>query len=1075
MHQTDNPASPTGGTVIHLFIEQQATRTPQSVAVMDDVSSMTYAAFHSRTNQIAHYLQTVGVGPEVRVAILMKRSLQLLCTIVGVLKAGGAYVPLDLRYPEERLELMVNDSGATILLTDSSVVPSFVGTGLQCVDLNSEGEAIARQSDLTPRASVQAHNLAYILFTSGSTGRPKGVAIEHQAAAAFIQWAQSYFTSEELAGTLLGTSMCFDLSIFELFVPLSCGAKVILAENLLALPTMKAASQVTLINTVPSVMQELLQSGPLPSSVTTVNLAGEPLPRALVAALYERTGVKKVYNLYGPTESTTYATAAFIERGGPITIGRPIQGTQVYVLDAGLSPVENGVEGDLFIGGAGLARGYIGKPDLTAAAFILNPNARDGEESRMYRTGDRARVLADGSLEFLGRSDRQIKLLGFRIEPGEIESMLDRHEGIARSVVVLRKGPGGHELLVAYYVPKRGAVHESAELLLYLRGVVPSHLVPGAMVRMETFPLTANGKIDVGGLPAPTVTVASDPAESARPRSGLEENLMKIWNEVLGVGSIGIHDDFFGLGGNSLQINRVASRLKSQLGITLNMAELFDLSTIAAIADHVTSHSLALSPVASEPLAVSPEAIPEFSPFTATVAGATSLQLNGQLDPSPLSFFEEMLWSWAQYDPRVQSYNSHLFLSFQGDLNVRALEESIASIVQRQEILRATYKVKDGRLVRCISPDTVTDLVRIDMTAPSDPAVRWSQALQFCTDESKLPFDLENGPLFRTKLISLDEGLHVFALTAHHIIFDGWSMQLFARELSTFYAHATGGAAHDLQPLAFQYSDYARWQRAALDDAALARLASFWIEELAGFNLILLPTDGRRGRTMEISTEVMEFTIPPEISARLTQVSRQLLATPFMVLLTVLDIVLLHLTTVTDVSVVVAVAERNLPELTGVLGLFLNLVVFRTNLAGNPTFREAVQRVRETSTRAHSHDGMPFNALARLLPQIGVLGIMFNYIGSTMELAFPSISVERVPIPGDFLQLWDLSVHLEETVNGLYCATYYKPGLFSRERMESFAELFQQLLAHSLTAPDTSIEALLGLTEPETIEVASVN
>ena len=564
--------------------EHQVEKTPQACAVTLEGRRVTYEELNSRANQVAHYLRGLGVGPEVLVGLFVSRSAEMLVGMLGILKAGGAYVPMDPDYPKERLGYILEDSKAPIVLTEVSLakeLPKFAG---ELICLDTDWAKIARESSHNPASQNKSEQLAYVLFTSGSTGRPKGVALEHRAAVTFVHWAQQVFSPDELKGVLFSTSVCFDLSVFEIFAPLSVGGCVIIAQNVVYLPTLAAKNEVTLINTVPSAIAELEHAGGIPASVKTINLAGEALPDALVEQLYQTTKVEKIYNLYGPTESTTYSTYTLIRRGSPVTIGRPISNTQAYILDSHRNPVPVGVGGELYLGGGGLARGYYGRSDLTTEKFVVHPLGGNGP-SRLYRTGDLCRWLPDSNIQYLGRIDYQVKLRGFRIELGEIEATLDRHPGVRQSLVMAREDEPGLKRLVAYVVPVAGQILEAAELRKHVKQSLPEFMVPSSIVFLDLFPLTPNGKINRRVLPAPDAKSAEVKAEFVAPRNSLEQTLALIWAKVLKVKRIGVHDNFFDLGGHSLAAVRLLAEVREQTGRFLPLATLFQASTIAEMAE----------------------------------------------------------------------------------------------------------------------------------------------------------------------------------------------------------------------------------------------------------------------------------------------------------------------------------------------------------------------------------------------------------------------------------------------------------------------------------------------------------
>jgi amino acid adenylation domain-containing protein len=551
---------------LHHLIEAQVRRTPAAVAVYYESDALSYAELNQPADALAHRLRACGVGPEVIVGVRMQRTPDLVVALLGVLKAGGAYLPLDPAYPAERLAFMLADAQASLLITDTGV------------------ERIG-----APRAAGApsgASNLAYLIYTSGSTGRPKGVMIEHRNALAFLDWATRFFSPAELQRVLGSTSVCFDLSIFELFAPLAVGGSVVLVKDALQLAA-GAGRDITLLNTVPSALRELVQLGAIPPSVRTINVAGEPLPNALAQQAYTLEHIQRVVNLYGPTEDTTYSTVSVVERGAsePPSIGRPIDGTAVVILDPHQELAAPGASGELYIGGAGVARGYLGRPELTAERFIADPFS-SSPGARLYRTGDRVRWRADGQLEFLGRLDRQIKLRGYRIELGEIEAALAAVPSVSAGVVLLREDSPGQARLVAYVVAP-----PETDLRLELARALPEYMVPTVFVRLEALPLTPNGKVDRAALPAPLAQPSDDTHEP--PSTDTERLLADIWSDVLGLPHVGRHANFFDLGGYSLKAFQVMARVRSTFGVEVPAHSLFGAPSVAQLAGLIADQQFA--------------------------------------------------------------------------------------------------------------------------------------------------------------------------------------------------------------------------------------------------------------------------------------------------------------------------------------------------------------------------------------------------------------------------------------------------------------------------------------------------
>lgn len=571
-------------SIVQLF-EAQVKRDAMASALVFGDKEMSYKELNSRANQVARYLRSVGVSSDVLVGICLARSVEMIVGLLAVLKAGGAYVPLDPGYPQERIDHMLKDSKAGVLLTDERHANSFDNYDGIVISLDGEIERIGREDNRNlPDATVtrRPDDLAYVIYTSGSTGAPKGVAIEHRNTLALLEWAMTVYSREQLKGTLASTSICFDLSVFEVFLPLSCGGTIILVENILHLPGLSQTVEVTMINTVPSAIAELLRINGIPASVNTVNLAGEALKSSLVERIYSIETVEKVYDLYGPTEDTTYSTFKLRDLG-KASIGRPITGTQAYILDRHLQPVPIGIAGELYLGGAGLARGYLNQPELTAEKFIKNP-FDDDPSPRIYKTGDLARFLDNGDIEYLGRIDNQVKIRGFRIELGEIETKLAGYAGIREVVVVAREDGDGEKRLVAYFVAKDGGSIDRHELRDYLSQRLPDFMVPSAFVELTEIPLTPNGKIDRKGLPAPSPRTTGEQGGFVAHRDDLEAELVKIWESILGIDPIGIHDNFFELGGHSLKAVRMFAEIEERFGKNIPLATLFESGTVEKLA-----------------------------------------------------------------------------------------------------------------------------------------------------------------------------------------------------------------------------------------------------------------------------------------------------------------------------------------------------------------------------------------------------------------------------------------------------------------------------------------------------------
>lgn len=566
---------------IHELFEAQAQRVPEAAALISGETRVSYAQLNARANQLAHFLRRLGVKPEMRIGICMHRSPELIVGLLAILKAGGAYVPLDPSYPPARLSFMLADARVTLLLTRQAILEQLGAPTAQSVCPETNGAQIAEEPATNPEPSARADNLAYVIYTSGSSGQPKGVAIEHRSAVLLLDWSKTLYTPEDLRGVLASTSICFDLSVFELFVPLSRGGTVILVDNAFHLPP---AHTITLINTVPSALSALLHGERLPDSVRTLNLAGEPIPPALVEQAYASASVQRIFNLYGPSEDTTYSTCALLAKASqsPPPIGRPLANKQVYLLDNRLQPVPVGIPGELYIGGDGLARGYLNRPELTAQRFIPHPFSTALPGLRLYRTGDLARYLSDGTIQYLGRSDYQVKLRGYRIEPGEVEACLRQHPHIQEAVALMREDAPGDRRLVAYLLMPAHVAVAAESVRPFLQERLPAYMIPSAFVILEALPLTLNGKVDRNALPAPVEQPLATYQGQLTPQTEEEQTIAALWQEVLHRERVSMDDNFFDLGGHSLLLPLLQEKLQSAFACKLSLLDLFEHTTISA-------------------------------------------------------------------------------------------------------------------------------------------------------------------------------------------------------------------------------------------------------------------------------------------------------------------------------------------------------------------------------------------------------------------------------------------------------------------------------------------------------------
>ncbi|MBZ4423339.1 non-ribosomal peptide synthetase, partial [Myxococcus sp. RHSTA-1-4] len=866
---------------IHALFEAQVERTPDAEAVVAEDSRLSYRELNRRANQLAHHLRGLGVGPDVPVGLYLDRSASALVGLWGILKAGGAYVPLDPAFPTERLRGVLADAGARALVTQAALAAGLGWTAGAVIRLDSDAAVLAGRSDANPLPVAVPENLAYVIFTSGSTGRPKGVAIEHRQLVNYVEGVSRRLELPEGASFASVSTLAADLGNTAVFPALCRGGALHLvsreqASDPAALSALFEREQVDCLKLVPAHLQALLASG-RPERVLPrqrLVLGGDVLDWSLTDRIHSLSSGLKVFNHYGPTETTVGVLTLRVERGGEgrvsasVPLGRPIPNARIYVLDARLSPVPTGIPGELCIGGDGVGRGYLGRPDLTAVRFVPDPYS-DVPGARMYRTGDRARLLADGRVEFLGRVDHQLKIRGYRVEPGEVEAALERHPAVREAVVLAREGQTGGKRLVAYAVPRPGTSVEPEALRDFLGKTLPDYMVPQSFVVLDALPLTPNGKVDRGALPVPEL-LAAEPEAFTAPRNATEEVLAGLFAEVLGLAQVSVHSGFFELGGHSLLATQAISRIRGAFGIELPLRDLFEAPTVAALAERVERAVRAGVGFVAPPLKRRPE----------------------QQNVLPLSFAQQRLWFLEQLAPGSAFYNVPAVVKLTGPLDVGALERSFEELVRRHESLRTTFRAEGGLPVQVISPAGRVALEVVDLDG-HPRALRDEDARRRAEEESLRPFDLAEGPLLRTSLLRLGEQEHVLVLVMHHIVSDGWSMGVLVREVASLYEAFSQGQPPRLPEMPVQYPDYAVWQRDWLKGEVLESQLGYWKQQLDGAPAALeLPTDKPRPAVQTYRGEIRQALWPKTLWRDMGVLGRREGATPFMVLLAAFQAVL---------------------------------------------------------------------------------------------------------------------------------------------------------------------------------------
>ncbi|HEX3643951.1 MAG TPA: amino acid adenylation domain-containing protein, partial [Ktedonobacteraceae bacterium] len=810
---------------VHQLFEQQVEQTPDAVALVFEEEVLTYAVLNRGVNQLAHYLQGKGVGPEVLVGICMERCLEMVVGLLAVLKTGGAYVPLDPTHPTERLAFIMTNAHVRVLLTQQRFSRQVPVADAQVITLEDREERLLCQPDQNPQSRVCVENQAYVIYTSGSTGIPKGVQVTYRGLGNLVLVQARTFAVGPGSRVLQFASLNFDVSILEILTALLSGASLHLerAERILPGPNLLQVLQeqaISLLMLTPSALA-VLPTQDLPALQTLV-VGGEACPVELMASWAVG---RRFFNEYGPTETTVCASMAQCSteqvNQRSLSLGQPLANTQIYLLDCYLQLVPIGVPGELFIGGIGLARGYLKRPDITAERFLPHPFS-DKPGMRLYRTGDFARYQLDGTIEFLGRLDQQVKLRGYRIELGEIKAILAQHPAIQDCMVVLREDVPEEKRLVAYLVLKQTRRVPIEDLRSYLQDHLPSYMIPSALVMLDALPLTPNGKVDRRALPAPEAAQQGENEAQEGARTPIEELLVGIWSEVLGRRQVGIYEHFFELGGHSLLATRLMARVREVLQVEVPLRVVFERPTVATFAQGVQEALGKDEGMWVPPLVAleRPEAI-------------------------PLSFAQQRLWFLDQLEPNSTAYLIPSALRLQGDVNLAALQRSLRELVHRHESLRTTFEMRGPGPVQVIHPVGCSAVPLINLTGLSQEH-REQEVQSLARQEAERPCDLEKGPLLRIQVVRLQAQEHVLLLTMHHIITDGWSNEVLVRELSTLYQAFLIGQSSPLAPLPIQYADYALWQREWLQGEVLEGQLAYWRKQLREVSPLALPTDHPR-------------------------------------------------------------------------------------------------------------------------------------------------------------------------------------------------------------------------------------
>lgn len=1028
-----------GGECLHQLFESTVHESPDAIALELDNKSITYRELNARANRLAGYLQTRGAGPEVYVGLYVPRSIDMIVAMLAILKIGAAYIPLDPNYPRERVQTILTDSQTTLLITETALrdtpdlnIPTTIYLDQDILDYETA----------TVDINVTADHLAYVIYTSGSTGKPKGVQITHRSVVNFLTSMRQEpgLTRDDVM--LAATTISFDISVLEIFLPLICGARVRLVDRQTATDGQRLIPRlqgVTVMQATPATWRLLIAAGWQGDPELTILCGGEAMPRALAEQLLRR--CKVLWNMYGPTETTVWSTLYRVPptlspMDNIIPIGRPIANTQIHILDEQGHPVPEGHSGELCISGQGLARGYLHRKDLTAEKF--GNCAWDFAVGRIYRTGDLARLKPDGNLEYLGRSDHQVKVRGYRIELGEIETALINHSAVQSAAVLALEEAFGDKRLVAYVAGASEMTHK--DLRLYLQDILPDYMVPGTFVTLDQLPLTPNGKIDRKALPVPADTRPEISDPYCAPQNPTETRLAGLWANVLGVQQIGIHDNFFELGGHSLTATRVISRMREEFDVTVSFQQFFDFPTIAQHARLITS--------GGDPVELQPPAI-------------LGQRHSGRC---PLSFAQQRLWYIDQLEGDSTSYNMVEGFRLRGPLCADLLQKAFARIIQRHEILRTTYTEDKGVPWQIISEETPLVIQHVDLTStPRDEQASALNAL--AVKEAHWHFDLHKDLLLRVHLIKLAPDDHALMINMQHICSDEWSMGILYDELTAIYGALIRNEEDPLPELSVQYADFARWQRDWLTADVVETKMQYWREQLAGVPTTLdLPVDfARQGRRLATGAH-HRFFVDAELRKGLEDLSTRHGVTLFMTLWGAFAALISRYTGQQDLVIATTMANRNHHEIEPLIGFFVNVLPLRVNLRGDPKIAELLGQIRTVALEAFHHQDLPLDKLIEKLrlsrgdlDLLPMSQVAFNFQkGPKNVLALDEVDVQPLTLDTQ-VSTTELALLMSEDGDGLQAVLEYSTALFRPETILTLAQQYQQILKALVRLTDATL------------------
>ncbi|MFD2679426.1 amino acid adenylation domain-containing protein [Bacillus seohaeanensis] len=1060
VNNKDHASSKGPQSLITIF-KEQVIQHPHAIACESSKEKITYRELDEQSTIVACRLIDLGVKAGAVVGTLMNRSIDLFVTWLGVLKAGAAYLPIDPTNPKERIQYIIQNSKVKLLISSSDTSIDFETGDLKDVNITDLRTKREFQNLVElPRPSLDS--LAYLIYTSGSTGKPKGVPIKQKGIIRLVKNTNyvNILAHENVAQV---SNASFDAITFEVWGALLNGARLVIAEQELILSPNKLsdwlkANEIKTMFITTALFNKVAEEQPTAfSQLKNLLFGGEACNKKWVQQVMEKGAPEKLFHVYGPTECTTFALSYCVNdskeftHSDTIPIGKPITKTEAFVLGKDRKPVKVGETGELYIGGDGLAIGYWDRPDLTKEKFIDHPFSAE-KDSKLYKTGDIVKYLPDGNIEFIGRSDFQIKLRGFRIELGEIEEILRQNKVIKESVVLLKEAKNNDKKLVCYYTTEESI--SKREIKTDLSKKLPNYMIPSVFIEMDKFPLTSNGKIDRAKLPAPKKQDLGL-GEYVSPRNDLEETLASIWEDVLDIEKIGIYDHFFELGGHSLLATQVISRIFKKLKKRITIQELFESPTIAKLAKHL----LECEQINDSDLIVKKQ------------------KSDGR---SPLSLAQKRLWFLHQLEPENVAYNIPFAYQITGPLNYEHLEKSLNKVMERHESLRTTFKEENGEAIQVVQTESYTSIEVINI---ADLSSKESELTNILKKESWVPFDLEKGPMLRAKVIKTSATSHVLLLVVHHIAFDGWSEKLFLEELNAIYSSLENGQSAKLPELRVQYSDFSDWQQSWIDRESIKKQKAYWREKLKGELPVLeIPTDYPRPLEQTTKGNSITFELPEKLSIQLKELSQKENTTLYMTFLAAFKALLYRYTGQKDILIGTPVGGRNREEIERLIGFFVNTIVIRTELKQNQTFEKYLNQVKQACLAAYANQEVPFEKLVeeiqpeRNLSHNPIFQAMFIYHNKDQSNRNSFyIGKEEIVVSKEHTK-FDLTLFIEDQGNRIVGEIQYKTAIYKQRKIEQFLDHFLNLLDTVSINPEMQIDYIPILSKREKqnfVEMAS--